>query len=812
MATTLDGLVYWGSDGQPLTGKTITYRPVGSASISYTLLEDGSTGYYYHGTVEEGAYDVWVNGVKDALRSPRVVISSATPSHLTNYSNPHRVSALQAGAAPTASILGTINASSEVTKISPTQLQSIPPSKITGTAVIDSDARLVDTRTPSPNTVAPSTISAGYELMPTGSATKLSGIAAGAQVNPSASQIVSLLNDYDSTLLKTSAEHTAVARYVAGKESAGTYDLRHKGVLITAGDVDSSIVVADTGTIADPLNIRIYDVEPVRSNYFSGTGSLAVTVSKGPLTNKLRVMFRWNYDTLRITATGTLLTVDGYKDDAGNQITSSPSFSANELQGMYVYIPSKITSYRVLSNNGTSGGSTQCTLSTDVGVINHSSTDDWLCKLHNNAKFYAYQAVPLNGSVEVDDRVVEGVRAVVSSPVAQRAVLELDIGQRYYFRVQNIQSGEAHSDLATMPAGTYYHNSVAQSYGSPFHCVPALLSDSGMTLTLTASEYGFQAVIGGSAWDSATDYELVFNPKANGAADFDNVNHTKIISSDKTFRISTEVSELMSVKVRALIAGYVVGGPLSGETTSGGGGNAPLDEMLFQQTIDLRTFDVTLAAGTGSYDKKFADSTAISPANTAVSAANTISSGSLVGSWVYDTTQGKAFVIKRHRFDGTDHYIAVDSLSGQSGTIGNGAATINTIRRGRQIGHSRSLPTSYRITRMSAVCDFIDGSNPSTDPLKLRVYDSENESGFGALTVTTSDSKGAADLSLEVDAGKHLVIDAYDPENDVSYDGLSGWNDNTNSNSIRVTVTVFGRKKTVRELSNRLAETLSQQL
>jgi hypothetical protein len=821
--TTRDGFMLWDEDGDPLPGQTVEYYVVGGSApedLRYTATEDGGTGYYY-ADVEDGSYDIWVNGSKDSIRSPRTVNTSAVAAHLINYSNPHRVSCAQLGAVATGSILDQINASTEATKINPNQLQSISPAKITGTAVVTSDSRLSNVRIPVTASVLPIHINPLYELAPSGSAAKLATIAYNAQPMPSGSQIATLLNAYNSTLLKTAAQESALNNFLLGKDASGSNALRTAGIPITAADCDSTVVVRESGSVLVPKEIRIFDIQPVKSDlaFTTELARFAYTASKGILGNKLRVLFKWNWDKLRITASGSTITVDGYADDKGTQHDTSPTWGANELVGFYIFVNTRGVSYEILSHSATGGGVTVFTVDGTVGTINHGD-DDYRTWIHNNVERYGYQVTPVHPSTntEVLERVIEGFNGISHSPIRMNCSMELDLGQKYRFKLQGIGVGGSLSTLITMPSGSYYHNSVAQSYDQPFACVPANVTGSNVSMVLTSSDYGFRISISdlSNNWSEVTDIEVVYNPKASGAASFTDANHVKLITSDRQIEISTNTSQLQSVAIRPLIMGYAVGDVLTGEVVSGGGGIAPQDEVLATIPVRHQAYLGTYLTGSGDFNARVQDSTLSTFGNGGtIDGAKTVSAGQWVGDTIYfPDNDNKIFLIVNHRFDGSYHDLNVVPLAGSSDIVPDAGCDceIGTVRRGRRVHRSNAMMVSYTVTRMTIAADVVTGPNIPTDPLKVRVYNTNNEAGFGSTTVLTSDSERTTDISsVEILSGEHYIIDLYDSSGDTSYDGYSG-NANANRTGIVGKITLYGRKKTVRSLSSLTEAALSQSL
>lgn len=531
--------------------------------------------------------------------------------------------------------------------------------------------------------------------------------------------------------------------------------------------VNGKEVLLDDGIDSkDPINFRITDVYGHSDLVLdSEEANISLEKNKGDI-NRLYVQFKWGYDDVEGTgAADSTFTITNYDSE----------FSADELNGYYIYIPTigncKITDHTVNGSNQSVLTITKNGSAVDLtGVQATSSSPAIISQLTDKVVVIA---IPLNSSDQEvrTSAVIERIDYPdIVGIIYPQATLLLSPGVKYKVFITNYV-GSKKSSLVELTGGSYTKYEIAQNYTEPFIVKHPQISSDGASVGAKSSKNGF--IVEVSGWDLAEEYEFCYTTDSSGA-DFTNPDHQKKIQSSKKLDVATSKDEQYYIKVRPLISGYQVATPKETKVFSGSAGQLPQPQVIWRERRAFNTAlvnvtnvasgtlnDYTLTVGTPKYG--FADTALDMRQKYALD---------LEGQILIDSA-GEAFYVAsiKPSSDGTTADIDVNLLPGESTAPSTGNAKIGYgSKLARTLGVLKNLPANYKITSVEVKVINYYAVSVAKAPV-LRVYQRNNEPSADAIIIDSIGEKRAdVDIKVTPEAGesvRDLAIDAYPSDLDV---------------------------------------------
>jgi len=545
---------------------------------------------------------------------------------------------------------------------------------------------------------------------------------------------------------------------------------------ITFPDISGQVVIKDAG-IKPPLNFRIIDMpsSSIPVSYLP-SDQYGDAVLKRSIVNffkggglppqKALIRLAWNYNT--IVGTG---------GDGVFTITSSPTFTSNQLAGYYLNIPSQPSEFKITANQATSGGQTILTITNlDDSASNLTGVTvatPHFARIHCGADYYRVVGALVNFGTGGE----EPTRTSESVDGSQDSVdlsMHSGFGYNFYIAAYN---ANGKSETASLISGAFNKFGQSVPFANPFIVKLPDISSNGAAVSVSSSKSGFKVNITG--WSEATAFEIAFTELPTGATfALSDESTQRIIVHTRSIDVPINKSARYNVKVRPIFGGQAVADYLPNYNedpsvggvwiTTGTAGEAPNDQKIASVQVALKTYSGSMSASGSNW----ALSNIRTPAggDVVVSALDS----SIEGDILIDSV-GKEFVISRFLGGNT---ISLVGISGQTGNPTAGTFQINTSKRGRLL-HKILLPIDYELTDSFVDCDAIpDGS------VVIRVYQEIAESSADSVVVSQGDQGYPllTDVQIRSQFGaRYLVIDAYDPNNLL------------NGNTFVGTVTINGR-------------------
>lgn len=543
-------------------------------------------------------------------------------------------------------------------------------------------------------------------------------------------------------------------------------------------------------TPLDPIRTRISNISPL--SLFdhidaSAEANIPVGIRQGFMWPQVGVTIQWGFDYITGTGGSSQFRMEGYESTVH---TETIQFSADELIGYYLRVDG--TEYLIVDNDATDGSNyTQLYLTLPNGagagtVPSANSANP--AKLHHNADRYKIkaQAISLGGS----NLTIGSVQTEVglgATPPEQNVDLQLNLGWKYEIRVQALNDEEK-SNTITMPAGKYMDLGInEETYNSPFIVKVPSIDMTGADVTAVADDAGFKITIIGM--DEATDFEIVYTTD-NSGADFTNLNHQRIITSDRVVNVAAIGIREYNIKVRPLRGGYVastIGVPYVETSIVGGAGGAlPNEKLLPYVDVDIYGEAVTgVSVLYSNYRQAKLDY-----AFSGLEYPSRLIGKNMLDS---DTPDRNKFKITRLESELDNMYVGrlsttwdVEEIDTSAVVyLGNVAPNVSGVtelsamsdylKRQRFI-YQYNFDQDVIITRIDFDCDITDGID--VEPAILRFYQYQNESLAKEVEITASDyffSDEIINLSILSSRGvRRLIVDAWDPAGIGNFKHVSG--------------------------------------
>jgi len=536
-----------------------------------------------------------------------------------------------------------------------------------------------------------------------------------------------------------------------------------------------------------PLNIRIYDIKPIKSKC---------------LEQVVRVDFKWNWEQL-------IGEHNGGDGDNTIRITGvgggEPALNVAEdaLIGYYLYddgFLSETKMYRIVQNTATANNITVLTLS--GGYQNEAASSAMvLCYAD---KMEVVIAPQIDGNADytrayvrkLPDWYTNTLRFNIELPMINSTGTQA----KYYVKMRSGAYNKA-SEFGDMAPGQYDPNHDGKdliSYTIPFECNLPPLDDTGAAINLTRTTSGFEISVDGWYGDDPDDqyHQLEFRISSdkNGEIDWSDTTLEWLTSSSGKVIISRNNPQWWKVGVRPLQNGRPVGTPKYGLIYGGSVQPALTYVPIFNVPINLNTYSGTLT-GYSVPDMLYDLTNVMFPAD----------GSSLENAENYDTAiqylirnqsyltdnAGVVYKILRrecHRVAGQLRLrLMLKKLSSSDPNPTTGAASVNTSRIGRKIASLSSPPQSNkRITHFIYDSSEIVGATID-NPAVARLYVSDNEPLAKYFEMWQDNWHEEFELTnmLEYPAGKVLTLDMFD-------DSENG----NNKAAIVGTIQVFGIEAT----------------
>jgi hypothetical protein len=504
--------------------------------------------------------------------------------------------------------------------------------------------------------------------------------------------------------------------------------------------VGGRYVELEEGTPPNVKNIRIVDI--FADALINPDASILTELTMKGIagsSNKLNVSLKWGYDD--ITGNGGV--------NLFNINTAGLTFTANELAGYYLNVPSEGVNLKILSNTATSAGNTALTVEKEGGAdwdgSGISVTTLNPATIHHNADRYEIVATPqIRGS---------NVYYASTPALVQEIIMQIDIGHYYYVKVRAIK-GRSYNEYAVMGAGSFVKYGVTQNYGSPFLVRHPQISSAGVSVLPASSDSGFILDII-SGWTEANEFEIVYSTESNKATFTEASGNTKEVFLRPHFEKITSISRRYYMRVRPLISGQAVAPeyPVASPYTLVSGVQGPQNQTVIAQPyIQHRTYSGGITIS-GSGVIGLLD-TVRSPAGSA-----TVVTGinNLEGSVI--TIADNDYMIQA-TLGGL--YIELTPIS-PSPSLADGTYTftIGVTKRARRKLRTNNYPINYHIIRIDVDSDVKRGED-----ITLRVYQESNEGAADSIIILNSETGYSKDVDIELSGTygqRTLIIDLWDP-------------------------------------------------
>jgi len=492
----------------------------------------------------------------------------------------------------------------------------------------------------------------------------------------------------------------------------------------------------------------------IATNYVNSTDWSKPTTTS----NKLDVTVEWGYVNILGTGNSSTNTFT---------ITQGTTPANNTLTDYYLWIPSRAENLRITGNTGQvlSLENENGTEWTNSGFTLVAGSEAWI---HSNADQYFVTAIPVLNAVQDKTKAKQGIAALAESPTLQQAVLTLDPGTQYYFKIYG-QKGKVKTEVVTMASGSW-GNSIA--YASPALIKHPDIDSTDATVTAASTTNGFNVAISG--WSLAESFEICYTLDNNGA-NFTDARQTRIITSARSIDVTTSAISNWYIKCRPLIAGQQVASDatlntIHGSTkgvscVSGSSGNSPNDQVIVTKYITFFPFYGTLTFG--STISTTLHYVSLATMRTYVDATTlTAFPFDIIGEVITDVNGNDYSVMRAGAFTTTTcGSVLLKNVSGVTAPA-NGAFSLGVSKRARQVFKMNGLPINYNLSRIDVDVDLLDASDPVNKPLVIRVYQEGQESNADSVSISGSEQAFTSDADAVISSAsgnRNLIIDLCDP-------------------------------------------------
>lgn len=368
-----------------------------------------------------------------------------------------------------------------------------------------------------------------------------------------------------------------------------THTVNISGSLNVTGEIRSQGYLVKTAADEIGNNITNFQITTKKGNYQRMYESLSNSTRQLFSVNindfsKLYTTFVWGKSNI----TGTSKTGSTFE-----MITAdTDNWTIDYWKGLYLYVPSIPINLQIVSNDGTeiSNGNKITRLyvvkEDNVGWSDINNTYN-NCSIHANAEDYN---ILLTKCKSADDaKALEGfdpITFVAHSTSNTEKTLTytggVDAGYYYTAKIKGSKGG-FRTDWFSM------------NNGNPVYIYPEYLTTSGISLIGTTTGAGFDLTIKGDSWNMADCYEFAYSTSTEGASfDPDTAADVTIKTSyEKKISITSNVMGMFHCVARPIIAKCSVCNPqdyVQTQVLAGAGGKMPNIEILYEATVDFRTF------------------------------------------------------------------------------------------------------------------------------------------------------------------------------------------------------------------------------
>lgn len=566
-------------------------------------------------------------------------------------------------------------------------------------------------------------------------------------------------------ILGSTLKNVVDRQHVQNSDTGTTSSTYKIGVGVLGPNLEGVDVLMQVSEPENPLNFRIYDINPTHANKQVG---------------RCRVTFKWGWEYL----SGSHFVIDGANTIRVTSVKAGSDaldVGANDLVGCNLYSPnfqSVNQRYLIEGNEATDGGNT-------VISLESAYNDESMAENGNvviNGDKLEFSIVP---NIESEEKNWRSSIVLLSDHyvVNQTYSVDLDMydekGIAKYTPKIRAWSGFESSDWVPMLPGTYDpdHQGGGQAevkYTVPFSCQLPFLDEvtAPGSITLVATLSGFSITVGG--WEVAGDLDKtahlfeVVQTTLDTIDWTDYTNSIRKITRDRIVDVPCSYIRKWSVGVRPLQNTQVVGTAKTGTVVSGSMGVAPSDQAILNGVeVDLRTYSGTLSVITGKTVSLSAlKSPALSGATSIENAARYLSSRDAI---LKDSADNSFIVIKDSvEVDaGVGVILTLVNLSGEVTNPVNGAFEINTTERGRRLKVLNAMQIEMDSVIGYFDSDVITGATVD-DPGILRVCQNSDSGKTYAdlLSVFETDTayEFITDFIIRNSFGNlGLLFDAFDP-------------------------------------------------
>lgn len=543
-------------------------------------------------------------------------------------------------------------------------------------------------------------------------------------------------------------------------------------LLIGVGSLGSNneglAVLTESGNPANPLEIRIWDVNPNNNQ---------------PQVRSANITLKWGWEFLTGAHDGgdgvNTIRVTGVKSGS-----LAMDVAADELIGQYLYSSSFTSTsqkYEITDNLITAGGITVITL--EDAYDDESMTETGYVVADGD--IIEIRFTPYISGIEYPDlaQTISLSEVYIDSPTYTQPIPLFLAGSAAQFRIhiRFLKGTNGKSDWIEMASGSYDPDHAGggqgdQSYSAPYTAVLPNLNEATYPglLTLAATTSGFQIVASGWWHSSKANqqyHELEFIRTTADAVDWnDYLNSIRWKSKDLFHDIPTSTVGKWAVGVRPIQNGQVVGTPETGSVVSGSMGVAPGDQALLNNVeVDLRTFSGTLADTGGGDPYTLSVIKIPSGSGTAVQVESMEAYLSSRQCILTDSAD-QDFLIDMDGIHLSGATIILEdllNLAGASLTPATGDFTINTSERGRRIMIVGAIQVEYDSVKGYFDAGVIKGATEG-DPAILRIcQNTDAGKNLAALQeVYANDTSYIVDTNFElrnVHGALGLLFDFWDP-------------------------------------------------
>lgn len=542
----------------------------------------------------------------------------------------------------------------------------------------------------------------------------------------------------------------------------------------------------------NPVKFRITDIKTTRG----GGPSKPFRV-----TDKVKVLLEWNYN--NVFGSGL---ASGYFDIT---YIYGESYVANELNGLYFYIPSLNKNYLITATDATANSKTRIRVKDvdtdtypDLSSVTISAISS-KAMINSNAKEYRVVAVVIENGVPVSSIVGFADDIIPGELVAQTLELELEPGITYSFRL--VTTGHNFKrNLVDMQPGSFFKYSVPQYYTNPFLLLHPSIPTDGSGLTVSTKVRSLSITVTG--FNEADYFEYTVGNAMTGTL------------TSRTFTIpELEEPGNVAVSVRPYIGTQPVSLPLNTTITVGGTSSAVADVPLFTIPIMHNTISGTINRVS---DTEAVISVMRSPALSALGINYPYSSlvGDILrvetdtGTNVYleyiinnavpSATAG-SYVLTYSKASGTTEYFTAGP---KDFFIGTGS------KRSRLVAN-HPVNSKLEITKVAFDLDSIfllPGAKSGNDHVSVRVFPSNKDTASDVRTLKIKD--GVDDITVLDLANNPLIVNGSVSNVKLSidlYDEFDSGFSNVNRHGLFGTLFIYGKYSSVSSTTGNIINSTS---